>query len=125
MRMNQVTVSVTDIDRAVDFYRRLGLRQIVAAPHYARFMLPEGEATFSVHRVEHMQASGTWVYFECDDLDARVAALQADGIVFDGPPDDQPWRWREATLCDPDGNRIILFHAGENRLDPPWRLKDA
>ena len=41
------------------------------------------------------------------------------------PPVDQPWQWREARLRDPDGNRLCLFHAGENRLNPPWRLGNA
>lgn len=122
MRLNQVTVGVADVERAVDFYRRLGLEQIVAAPHYARFACPDGGSTFSVHLVGTVPASATTVYFECDDLDARVAALEAAGLLFDHGPVDQRWLWREAALRDPDGNRIILFHAGENRLDPPWRL---
>jgi hypothetical protein len=37
-------------------------------------------------------------------------------------PTDQPYLWREAFLRDPDGNLIVLFSAGENRLNPPWRL---
>jgi hypothetical protein len=27
-------------------------------------------------------------------------------------------------LKDPAGNQIILYHGGENRKYPPWRLKD-
>lgn len=30
--------------------------------------------------------------------------------------------WREAILLDPDGHRVFIYHAGENRLDPPWRV---
>ena len=26
-------------------------------------------------------------------------------------------------LQDPDGNPLCLYHAGENRLNPPWRLQ--
>ena len=37
MELNQVTLSVTDIPRAVAFYKLLGFKQIVDAPHYARF----------------------------------------------------------------------------------------
>lgn len=125
MRMNQVTVSVTDVARAIVFYRQLGLTQIVDAPHYARFVCPDGEASFSIHGVEAFQPSGTWVYFECDALDEKVAALQSAGMAFESDPTDQPWLWREAHLLDPDGNRIILYHAGENRLNPPWRLTDT
>ena len=32
------------------------------------------------------------------------------------------WLWREARLVDPSGNVICLYHAGENRLNPPWRV---
>ena len=61
--------------------------------------------------------------FECDDLDGTVAQLKRDGVVFACGPDDKPWLWREAELHDPAGNRIVeLFHAGENRLTPPWVL---
>jgi len=62
------------------------------------------------------------VYFELDDLDAKVTELVAAGIRFEEPPRDQEWLWREAYLRDPAGNRICLYHAGKNRLDPPWRL---
>ena len=62
------------------------------------------------------------MFFECEDLDARVAELRREGIVFDHEPTDQTWLWREARLRDPDGNQLCLYYAGENRLNPPWRL---
>ncbi len=122
MRLNQVTVGVRDVGRAVAFYRALGLELIVLSPHCARFVCPEGGSTFSVHCTEEPVASTTVVYFECDDLDARVARLEAAGLRFDGVPVDQPWLWREARIADPDGNAICLYHAGANRIDPPWRI---
>lgn len=122
MRLNQVTVAVSDLARSVDFYRRLGLTQIVASEHYARFACPEGDSTFSLQRAETVKPSSTVVYFECDDLDATASALRRAGVEFDQAPRDEPWLWREARLRDPDGHPICLFHAGENRLDPPWRL---
>jgi catechol 2,3-dioxygenase-like lactoylglutathione lyase family enzyme len=121
MRLNQVTVAVTDIPRAVDFYVALGLEPIVRSDHYARFVFPEGDATFSVERAAVVPGS-TVVYFECRDLDARVAELEARGLRFESQPRDQPWLWREARLRDPDGNPLCLYWAGVNRLDPPWRL---
>ena len=56
MTLNQVTLPATDIARSAAFHRRLGLVQIVDSPLYARFECPEGEATFSIHRVEHVPA---------------------------------------------------------------------
>ena len=52
----------------------------------------------------------------------QFTRLQQQGIKFDLEPTDQRWGWREAHLRDPDGNRLILFHAGEFRKNPPWRV---
>ncbi len=95
MNLNQVTVQVADIARSRAFYGRLGLQLIVSSPHYARFACPGG-ATFSIHLAGAVQSGGASVYFECDDLDARVADLKAGGVVFESGPVDQPWLWREA-----------------------------
>ncbi len=124
MNLNQVTVPVLDVPRAIAFYQTLGMHLIVKAlPDYARFELPEGEATFSVHRVASLPSGeGVWVYFESDRLDSWVAELQKRGIRFDQVPTDQRWLWREARLRDPDGNRLVLYYAGKNRKEPPWRM---
>jgi hypothetical protein len=53
-----------------------------------------------------------------------VSRLAAAALRFEHDPVDQTWLWREARLRDPDGNQLCLFHAGENRLNPPWRLSD-
>lgn len=125
MRLNQVTVPSTDIRRSIEFYKRLGLIQIVESlPRYARFVCPDGNATFSVHHVDNV-TSGEMpvVHFECDDLDHTIAELKRKGIEFESDAVDQSWLWREAYLRDPDGNLICLYFAGDNRLNPPWRLR--
>jgi catechol 2,3-dioxygenase-like lactoylglutathione lyase family enzyme len=125
VNLNQVTVPCLDLAESVEFYRRLGLELIVHdPPKYARFVCPDGNATFSLHLADRADsASAPVVYFELDDLDATVSALVAAGIRFEAGPRDQEWLWREAYLRDPSGNRICLYHAGKNRLNPPWRLK--
>ena len=122
MRLNQVTVTVSDIDVAVTFYAALGLVLIVKSPHYARFICPEGDSTFSIHLGEVSGSPSTVVYFENDALDTMVARLKSAGLKFDTDPIDQRWLWREARLRDTSGNPICLFQAGGNRLNPPWRL---
>lgn len=124
MNLNQVTIASTDVARAVAFYQQLGLIQIVdALPRYVRFVCPDGNATFSIHLAEKaLPNSSTVIYFECEKLDDVVAKLKQQGITFDSDPQDQSWLWREAYLRDPDGNVICLFYAGENRLNPPWRI---
>ena len=123
MNLNQVTLPAIDIKESVDFYRRLGLVQIVDSPHYARFECPDGTTTFSVHVVDSIpESSGVITYFECDDLDTLCADLQERGFKFLELPTDQDWLWREARLEDPSGNLICLYRAGENRRNPPWRI---
>jgi len=126
MRLNQVTVPALDLDRSIAFYETLGLKLIVKSEHYARFEVGDGTDTFSLHLTNNASgaANGPHVYFECDDLDARVAALKDRGIAFDSDPVDQTWLWREAWLTDPAGVKLCFYHAGENRRFPPWRLKD-
>jgi len=125
MNLNQVTVPTLNLEAGIAFYEALGLRLIVkSVPRYARFECPDGEATFSLHLVDSLPVgSGTIVYFELDQLDHKVAALQSAGIQFEHGPVDQTWLWREARLKDPDGNQVILYNAGENRRFPPWRIK--
>ena len=125
MRLNQVTVTVADIETSVKFYATLGLKPIVKSPHYARFACPQGDSTFSVHVGDVGATRSTVVYFENDSLDALVNQLTIAGITFDSMPVDQPWLWREARLRDPSGNLICLYQAGENRLHPPWRLPES
>ena len=125
MRLNQVTVTVGDIDAAIAFYGKLGLKLIVKSPHYARFMCPQGDSTFSLHVGEVSASPSTVVYFENDALDVQVERLKAAGLQFDTDPADERWRWREARLRDPSGNPICLFQAGANRLNPPWRLPES
>lgn len=125
MDLNQVTIPCNDYDASVSFYRRLGLRQIVdSPPGYARFEADNG-ATFSLHHAVLTENSGVVVYFEVDDVDATVNRLKSKGLVFDQKAVDQSWLWREAYLRDPAGNRVCIYHAGENRRYPPWRLADV
>jgi len=123
VRLNQVTVGSTDLGRSERFYAQLGLRLIVKDDHYLRFECPDGESTFSVEVMNPVQPSdAVTLYFECDDLDGECERLRRAGVEFDQEPADMPWLWREARLRDPDGHRLCLFHAGENRRHPPWRI---
>lgn len=124
MNLNQVTIPSIDVVASIEFYKKLGLHLIVdASPRYVRFEVPGGEATFSIHQVEELpKGNGITLYFEDDNLDELVEKLQKKGIEFTQLPKDQTWLWREAHLIDPDGNKLILFKAGEHRKNPPWRI---
>lgn len=122
MDLNQVTLTVDDMDAAIAFYRHLGLHLIVHTHgRYARFELPSGSATLSLHLGERPGPGGPALYFEVENVDDRYRELCGKGVEFAAPPEDKSWLWREAWFADPAGNRLCLYHGGPNRRFPPWR----
>lgn len=120
--LNQVTVGASDYSESVAFYKTLGLAQIVDSPdnNYARFEAANG-TTFSIH-ADHSVAGQTVVYFEHWRLGAYCEQLVRAGLSFDHLPRSESWGWTEARLCDPHGNVICLYSAGENRRFPASRI---
>ncbi|MGF1766779.1 VOC family protein [Enterovibrio makurazakiensis] len=123
MNLNQVTLTVKNMKEAVTFYKTLGFNQIVEDEHYCRFECPEGDSTFSLYLGDPDSQSNSVIYFEHEQLDAWVESLKSKGIQFVQEPTDKEYLWREAMLTDPSGNEIKLYWAGENRINPPWRVK--
>ncbi len=125
MNLNQVTIYSEKPIETAEFFQKLGLRLIVdSLPRYARLECPDGESTLSINIAEDVAENPSIVlYFECEDLDRTVEELISKGLEFDEYPTERPWLWRQAYLKDPNGNKICLFHAGENRKNPPWRVK--
>lgn len=124
MNLNQVTVPSIDVEKSILFYKKLGLQLIVKSlPKYARFECPNGDTTFSIHQVASVtESQSVWVYFEVENVNEKVSELQSKGITFETTPVEQSWLWIEAKLKDPDGNQIMIYHAGKNRKNPPWRI---
>ena len=129
MNLNQVTIYTAKPIETAEVFTNLGLILIVdSLPRYARFECPDGDSTLSIQQAETRPVGSVpnqslVLYFECDDLDAEVTRLKSLGLEFDEDPTMRDWLWRQAYLRDPNGNRICLFHAGENRKNPPWRVK--
>ena len=123
-QLNQVTVGVTDIEQSFNYYKNLGLLPIVKSDHYARFIVPGNESTFSIHKADLVQSTST-IYFEVGDVDRAYDELKSSGFEFTKEPADQRWAWREAYLNDPDENKICIYSAGRNRINPDWRLPES
>ncbi len=119
--LNQVTLGATDYAASVQFYKLLGLTQIVDSPDngYARFEAANG-ATLSIHSGEAV--GGAMIYLESGALDGWCAYLARKGVRIDQWPRDEDWGWREARLTDPAGNAVCLYQAAEYRRFPPWRI---
>lgn len=128
MNLNQVTIKSYDLEISKTFYQKMGFTLIVDTPHYLRFHCPQGDATFSLSLASKdtpLDPNGVSIYFEFPDaeqLDKKVDEMLQVGFEFMSMPQDERWLWREACLLDPMGYEIILYHAGENRVNPPWRV---
>ncbi|MEV4670284.1 MULTISPECIES: VOC family protein [Actinomadura] len=107
-----LTVPVSDLDTAKDFYAgKLGF-DVVAdqqnGPIRWLQLAPKGAET-SVVLADHTPAapgSLQGLILATADLDGDCAALREAGVAVDGPQ-DLPWG-RQAVITDPDGNGLVL-----------------
>ena len=125
MNLNQVTIYTNKVGDSIEFYKKLGLKLIVdSAPRYVRFVCPDGDSTLSFMKLRMIHnRSNIVLYFECEDLDREVEGLKNLGLQFEQEPADQDVALARSVSRDPNGNKICLFFAGENRQNPPWRVE--
>jgi catechol 2,3-dioxygenase-like lactoylglutathione lyase family enzyme len=129
MFLSHITLLVSDIPRSKAFYEALGLELIVDAAHYCRFRANldgQGSQTLSISRSPGPIGASCHVGFEFatpEALDFYADLLQARGFVLSEHPQDRSWLWRDVILHDPDGHEILLLYAGDNKLNPPWRVE--
>ena len=82
-RLHQIAQGVTDLDRAVAFYRH-----VLQLPLIARFD-PPGLAFFDLGSTRlflERGASSALLYLAVDDIDATTTALTAAGVSFVDAP---------------------------------------
>lgn len=122
MSFNHVTIGCNDFAATSDFYRLIGLSQIVnnTANRYARFEAANA-ATLSIHGTD-ITGGSSIIYLEHPAIDEYCSSLAAQGVIFDHMPRNEKWGWREARLRDPSGNIICIYWAGDFRRFPPWRI---
>ena len=111
-----ISIPVTNQDRALEFYtEKLGFRITTDQPmsptqRWIELAIP-GVATGVVLFTPegHENRIGTFypASFQCDDIDATYATLNARGVEFPTPPTKQPWG-TYAMFKDPDGNQFVL-----------------
>jgi len=119
--IGQIALPVTDLDRAVQYYRdRLGLAFLFQAPPALAFFDCAG-LRLMLDRANPDAApgggggggGGTIIYFKVEDLDAAYDQLASRGVVFDDAPhlihkapDHELW------MCffhDSEGNLLALM----------------
>jgi methylmalonyl-CoA/ethylmalonyl-CoA epimerase len=106
----QIAIQVTDLDRAVRFYRdTLGLRYLFIANGMVFFQV--GEARLMVERGK--PGRSVTLYFDDPDLERSRVRLETQGIRFAGPIETvqrtESYDLKLVEFSDPDGNPLALM----------------
>ena len=104
--ISAVTFAVRNMQRSVDFYRRLGF-QIVSGGEESHFTsLRSGEAFVNLSADPNYE-SCQWgrAIFRVDDADEHFEALRSEGLEPDTPR-DASWGERFFHVNDPDGHEL-------------------
>jgi lactoylglutathione lyase len=122
-RLGYAILFVSDLDRAIGFYRDvIGVPLRFRADAYAEFategakfaLFPRSELPALIGRRAPPDPA-PWpqgeVAFFVEDVDAEHARLQAAGVCVLAPPTDRPWGERTLHVADPDGNVVELTRA--------------
>ena len=112
--IGQIAVPVSDIDRAVAFYRDvLGMRFLFQAPPGLGFFDCGGVRLMLDLPAKAQAGNSSVIYYKVDDIQVAFEALSARGVTFEGEPhliaklpDHELWM---AFFRDPEGNLIALM----------------
>jgi methylmalonyl-CoA/ethylmalonyl-CoA epimerase len=115
VQIGQIAVPVSDIERAIAFYRdTLGMRFLFQAPPGLGFFDCAG-VRLMLDAPAKAQAKNysSVIYYKVPDLQTAFDALSARGVIFEAKPrliaklpDHELWM---AFFRDPDGNLLALM----------------
>ena len=113
-QIGQIAVPVSDIERAIKFYRdTLGMQFLFQATPSLAFFNLNGIRLILDGPAKAQAGNSSVVYYKVADLDAACTTLLARGVQFDAKPhliakmpDHELWM---AFFRDPDRNLIALM----------------
>lgn len=113
-RIGQIAIPVTDIDRAVAFYRDvLGMKFLFQAPPGLAFFDCGGVRLMLDLPAKEQAGRGGVIYYQVSNLQAAFQTLSARGATVEAKPhliakmpDHELWM---AFFRDPDGNAFALM----------------
>jgi catechol 2,3-dioxygenase-like lactoylglutathione lyase family enzyme len=109
-RIWDITVTVTDIRKATDFYENvLGLQKKYEFKDYAGFDCGGIEIGLKTWGdLEKPRQGEPCINFLVDNIDTSYQALTEKGVTFSEKPSDTQWGSRIAVFNDPDGNSLQI-----------------
>jgi len=135
LRVQTITVPVSNLERSLSFYEtKLGFKVIVrqmlsiAGPRIGLVAPSHGPAILILSESDPGRRLGTTtgVTFLTDDLDTRYREWSARGVQFTEAPRSVPWGSKHATFLDIDRNAFTLVEADvvTRQLESERRAED-
>lgn len=86
--IEQIAVTVHDLDRAVDFYRdKLGMKHLFSVPPNLSFFDCDGiRLLLSLPAKPEFDHPSSIIYFKVADIQLAYATLSERGVYFEEPP---------------------------------------
>jgi catechol 2,3-dioxygenase-like lactoylglutathione lyase family enzyme len=107
-KISAITLATADMQRAVDFYHRLGFEVLHGGPDgdFTSFRVGDGYLNLAL-RPGYTPAS-PWgrTIFYVSDVDAMHEAALAAGLHPETEPADATWHERYFHILDPDGHEL-------------------
>ncbi len=113
--VGQIHISVTDLDRAIGFYRDvLGIPMLFRVPGRPMAFFQSGGVRLYLGAPESAEFhSKVLLYFTVEDIDAEYARLKDAGVAMAEPPHlvhrDKGTELWMASFADPDGQNLVLM----------------
>jgi methylmalonyl-CoA/ethylmalonyl-CoA epimerase len=112
-QIGQIRIQVTDVDRAVAFYRdALGMDFLYAFPGMGFFDV-DGVRLMLVEPEGRAFGGESAIYYRVEDIGLAVKTLESRGVTFDDQPHvvhrDPAYDLWMAFFRDPDGNVLALM----------------
>lgn len=117
--IDSVRVFTRDLPRAKAFYSdALGLQLLFGEAAFCVFDCGESKLVLEAQPAEAPETDAlvgrfTGFSFAVTGIDAVIADLKKEGVVFDGGAKAQPWGGTLAHFFDPDGNVLTLVQYPE------------
>lgn len=103
--LNLVMIRSEERDRALEFYRVLGLE-------FTKHRHGTGPEHYAAELDENASSVGTRLGFRVASVDAALENVQLAGARVVAQAKDSPWR-RRAVIADPNGHRVELVEASQ------------
>lgn len=112
--IGQIAVPVTDLDRAVTFYRdTLGMKYLFQVPNLAFFDCAGVRLMLDIPQDGSGERGSSVIYFKVDGIHDAYESLLSQGVACEGTPhliaqmpDHELWM---AFFRDPDDNLLALM----------------